>query len=176
MPEESGQSLDYNLKKFYNLVSLGIQQGTPDIYSKQIEFERQITFKGSRYEVALPWNLSTHAVLLFHYELSLKRLTGLLRRLRQSPDVFQQYDKVIREQLDKEIVEIVNDTEVTTNLVYYLPHHPVVRENKLTTTTIRIIYNASAKSSGPFLNNCQYAESKFFQSIMDIHIVEISYT
>ena len=91
MPEESGQSLDSTLKKFWDLESLGVNQDTPDVYA---EFERRISFKDGRYEVALPWK-ETHGCLPSNYELSLKRLTGLLRRLRQLPDVFQQYDKVI---------------------------------------------------------------------------------
>ena len=163
MPEESGQSLDSTLKKFWDLESLGVNQDTPDVYA---EFERWISFKDGRYEVALPWK-ETHGALPSNYELSLKRLTGLLRRLRQLPDVFQQYDKVIREQLDKGIVEIVSDKAIQNSLVHYLLHHPVVREDK-STTKLRIVYDASAKSNGSSLNDCLYAGPKFGQSIMDI--------
>ncbi|XP_065902306.1 uncharacterized protein [Dysidea avara] len=163
MPEESGQSLDSTLKKFWDLESLGVNQDTPDVYA---EFERRISFKDGRYEVALPWK-ETHGALSSNYELSLKRLTGLLRRLRQLPDVFQQYDKVIREQLDKGIVEIVSDKAIQNSMVHYLPHHPVVREDK-STTKLRIVYDASAKSNGSSLNDYLYAGPKFGQSIMDI--------
>jgi len=45
-----------------------------------------------------------------------------------------------------------------------LPHHPVVREDKLTTK----VYDALAKTSGPLLNECLYAGSKFDQRILDI--------
>ena len=99
-----------------------------------------------------------------HYDLSVKRLTGLLRRLRQTPDILQQYDAVIRDKLERGIVEIVDDAESYTNLIHYLPHHPVVREDKAT-TKLRILYDASAKTS---LNECLYAGPKFGQSIMDI--------
>jgi len=163
MPDKSGPSLDDTLKKFWDLESLGVNQESPD---DSTEFGRQISFKDGRYEVALPWK-ETHGALPSNYELSLKRLTGLLRRLRQSPDVFQQYDKVIREQCDKGIVETVNDMEAQNSLVHYLPHHPVVREDK-STTKLRIVYDASAKSSGSSLNDCLYAGPKFGQSIMDI--------
>ena len=73
----------------------------------------------------------------------------------------------IKDQLKGGIVEIVNDTESQNNLIHYLPRHPVVREDK-TTTKLRIVYDASAKTCGPSLNDCLYAGPKFGQSIMDI--------
>ena len=88
MPEGSSQGLDGQLKMFWDMESLGINQSEPDIYS---QFEKQISFKENRYEVMLPWK-ENHLPLPSHYELSLKRLTGLLRRLRQTPDVLQRYD------------------------------------------------------------------------------------
>ena len=42
--------------------------------------------------------------------------------------------------------------------VKYLPHHAVVREGK-STTKARSVYDASAKSKGPSLNDCFYKGS-----------------
>ncbi len=53
--------------------------------------------------------------------------------------------------------------------VHYVPHHAVVREDK-TTTKLRIVYDASARSNGPSLNDCLYTGPKFGQSILDIII------
>ena len=50
---------------------------------------------------------------------------------------------------------------------HYLPHHAVVREDKLT-TKLRIVYDASARSNGPSLNDCLYAGPTFGQNILDI--------
>ena len=61
----------------------------------------------------------------------------------------------------------MGDTELQNNLIHYLPHHPVVREDK-TTTILRIVYYASAKTCDALLNDCLYAEPKFGQSVMDI--------
>ena len=141
---------------FWDLESLGIKQTEPDIHSL---FESQISFKENRYEVMLPWK-ETHSPLPSHYELSLKRLTGLLRHLRQTPDLLQQYDAVIRDQPERGIVEVVDDTKHDGKLEHYLPHHPVVREDK-SITKLRIVYDASARTSGPSLNDCLYAGPKF---------------
>ena len=161
--EESDRILDRTLKSFWDLESFGIQEGEADVYQ---QFQKQIAFKDGRYEVNLPWK-EAHAALPMHYDLSLKRLTGLLRRLRQTPDILQQYDAVIKEQLEKGIVEVVEKGKPHGNQIHYLPHHPVIREDKLT-TKVRVVYDASAKTSGPSLNECLYAGPKFDQHILDI--------
>ena len=51
--------------------------------------------------------------------------------------------------------------------VHYLPHPPIVRDDK-ETTKIRIVFNASAKCSGPSLNECLYSGSNLLSHIFDI--------
>ena len=51
--------------------------------------------------------------------------------------------------------------------VHYLPHHAVVRRDK-ETTKVRIVYDASAKSSGCCLKECLHKGPKFDQKILDI--------
>ena len=63
-------------------------------------------------------------------------------------------------------VEVVDDTGPQNSLTHYLPHHPVVREDK-STTKLRIVYDASAKTCGLSLNDCLYSGPKLGQSIMD---------
>ena len=100
------------------------------------EFVETITFKGGRYQVALPWK-EFHKPLPDHYQLSLKQLWGLLRRLRQNPTVLQEYDRIIQDQLKKGIVEPVSEKSPATNRLHYLPHHAVVRSGKSTVCSVR---------------------------------------
>lgn len=51
--------------------------------------------------------------------------------------------------------------------VHYLPHHPVIRRDK-STTKLRVVYDASAKTSGLSLNDCLNPGPKFDQKILDI--------
>ena len=74
-----------------------------------------------------------HLILPSHHDLSIKRLTGLFKHLQQTPDILQQYDTVIKDQLEQGIVKVVDDTEPQNNLIHYLPYHPVLREDKAMT-------------------------------------------
>ena len=121
--------LDEGLRKFWDLDTLGIKE-EGSVYE---EFERNVTSRDGMYEVCLPWK-EPHPVLLDNLEQSRKRLTGLLKRLKHSPQILQQYDAVIKDQLEKGIVEIVQDPEVVDgHEVHYIPHHAVIREDKTTT-------------------------------------------
>jgi len=161
--QDGDHELDCKLKMFWDLESLGIKQNEATVYD---EFENSIRFNGDRYEVSLPWK-DSHAPLPDNYNLSVKRLVGLLKRLRQNPEILEQYDAVIREQIDKGIVEFVKVQALTKGPVHYLPHHAILREDK-STTKLRVVYDASARTGGPSLNDCLYTGPKSGQRIMDI--------
>ena len=101
--------------------------------------------------------------------LSLNRLHGLLYCLRQQPTVLQQHDSVIKDQINKVMIQPVQDLEDTQEgKVHYLPHHAIIRQDR-ETTKLRVVYDASAKCQGaPSLNNCLYSGSNFEQHILDI--------
>ena len=51
--------------------------------------------------------------------------------------------------------------------LHYLPHHAVVCRDK-DTTKVRVVYDASAKSSGPSFNDCLHVGPKFNQRINEM--------
>uniref|UniRef100_A0A1I7X800 Integrase catalytic domain-containing protein n=1 Tax=Heterorhabditis bacteriophora TaxID=37862 RepID=A0A1I7X800_HETBA len=69
----------------------------------------------------------------------------------------QKYDAIIKEQLTLDIIEpVLNDHKPDSNIIHYLAHHPVVNLQK-STTKVRIVYDASAKTrNNPSLNECLY--------------------
>ena len=91
-----------------------------------------------------------------NYRLSLKRLHSFFKRLRETPELLAKYDAVIQEQLSLGMVVPVSENEDSLNRVHYLPHHVVIRHDK-STTKVRVVYDASAKTDGPLLNDGFYS-------------------
>ena len=79
------------------------------------------------------------------------------------PAILHEYDSTIKSQLEHGIVEPSEDL----GQVHYHPHHAVVRRDK-ETTKVRVVYDASAHSDGPSLNDCLHAGPKLNQKILDI--------
>ena len=84
------------------------------------------------------------------------RLQSPHRKLKGEPELLQEYDKIIQEQLQNSIVEKVPELNCSTDQnersVHFPPHHAVVRkERNMTKVRIRPwytnrIYDGSAKS------------------------------
>jgi hypothetical protein len=86
-----------------------------------------------------------------HHAVSVKRLGRLVHRLQDQPAILTEYDKIIQDQVQKGIVEPVDPQVVPkAGNVHYLPHREVVRADK-DTTKVRVVYDASAKTTGPSL-------------------------
>ena len=73
------------------------------------QFVKDVKFQDGRYCVRLPWR-ETHPLLTDNFDLSKKRLFSLLKRLRQYPNILNQYDATIRDQMKKGVVEVVTAT------------------------------------------------------------------
>ncbi len=121
--ERKNDGLVQELKKFWDLETLGFQPQC--VYE---EFLESIKYEDNR-EVNLP-RKPDHAELPDSYDLSKKRLLGLLKRLRNEPEVLKEYDNVIREQCNKGIVEPVPESNEVAKRVHYLPHPTVIAKIK----------------------------------------------
>ena len=80
-------------------------------------------------------------------------MRSLLRKLRLDPELFQEYDNIIQQQIKDGIVEKV--TKEATGPKFYIPHKPVIRRDA-ESTKVRIVYDASARedSESASLNEC----------------------
>jgi hypothetical protein len=161
-------TLEQDIKTFWDLESLGIKSNEPAVYDK---FLNGITFDGDRYEVRLPFK-ETHPPLPDNYQLSRTRLESLVQCLKSSPEMLRQYDQVIQDQLQVNIIEAVSNEERFTmkdspRKIHYLPHRAVLRTDKKTTKPC-IVCDASAKKDGPSLNDCLYADPSVTPLIFDI--------
>ncbi|UYV84003.1 hypothetical protein LAZ67_X000860 [Cordylochernes scorpioides] len=87
-------------------------------------------------------------------EKALARFLALERRLLKTPRVYKQYKEFMREYEALGHMELVPFKEIIRDpsTCYYMPHHGVEREQS-TTTKLRVVFDASAKTdSGTSLN------------------------
>uniref|UniRef100_A0A1X7TGL7 Reverse transcriptase domain-containing protein n=1 Tax=Amphimedon queenslandica TaxID=400682 RepID=A0A1X7TGL7_AMPQE len=89
--------------------------------------------------------------------------------MRQEPNLLQEYDKSIKDHIENDIIVVEDPDILEGECVQYLPHHAVVGRDKQT-TKLCVVSDASAKSSGPSLNDCLRVGSKFNQRILEILI------
>ncbi|XP_065654716.1 uncharacterized protein LOC136081334 [Hydra vulgaris] len=94
-------------------------------------FQKNIKFNGAMYEVELPFKID-HPVIGDNYNLWKSRFLALEKKLASDRDLFASYNNIIKDQLSKGIIEKISNFESNIGDVHYLPHRPVIREDKLT--------------------------------------------
>ena len=142
--EESDITSEFQKVWHDDMKELEIEQVDPTMEF----FERTIKYNEGRYSVSLPWK-SPKPLLLNNHEIAEKRLDRLERKLTE-----EQYEKYNNEIVSLETMGFVERVNTTTKTVYYLPHHPVFRENK-STSKVRPVFDGSCKGkNGISLNSC----------------------
>ena len=103
------------------------------------------------YESGLPWKGSYFPIGTNEVN-SQRRLRTLVSKLKTSGKL-EEYDNVIREQLNEGVVEPVQESPEGRE--FYIPHKGVFRETA-ESTKLRVVYDASARPSkeSPSLNDC----------------------
>lgn len=110
--------------------------------------------------VTLPFkNNQTEPVLGDSRKIALATFFQLEKRFERNQALKIEYKKFIQEYLDLDHMELANDNRSTSS--YFLPHHAVFKES--TTTKLRVVFNASQKSSNGLSLNDQLAIGKTFQ-------------
>ncbi|XP_055542768.1 uncharacterized protein LOC129728356 [Wyeomyia smithii] len=106
-----------------------------------------------RYIVSLPKQEDIMSKLGDSRGIAYRRLLGTERRLARDEDLRKQYGSFMEEYLRLGHMRKVNNTTQETVKRCYLPHHPVIKEAS-TTTKVRVVFDASCKtSSGVSLND-----------------------
>ena len=77
----------------------------------------------------------------------------MIQRLERQPELFEQYDEIIRDQEEKGIVKKVH--HFPERKAFCIPHKHVVIQ-AAESTKVRVVYDASAQvnSTSPSLNDC----------------------
>ena len=117
---------------------------------------KRLVKKDASYYIAWSWK-DENCKLPENYELSVGRLKSLQKRLKDDPELLRKYDKVIKNQLAKVVIEVVDDQKQQGNKQHYIPYHAVIKSEK-DTKKLRVVYDASTKTktSSLSLNECLY--------------------
>ncbi|XP_065354551.1 uncharacterized protein LOC135949022 [Calliphora vicina] len=97
-----------------------------------------------RYIVTLPFKNSEE--IGTSRNIAMAQFLRMERMLSQKPELKKQYDQVIVEYIELGHMRKVSPLEINTNPNYYLPHHAVIKPERLT-TKLRVVFNASSPSS-----------------------------
>lgn len=103
-----------------------------------------------RYAVDLPINSERLHTLGNSYDYAYRCFLSLERKFKRLTNYFTEYKKFIDEYLSlnhAKLVDLNSDDTADGSLPrYYMPHHAVIRESS-TTTKLRVVFNASFRTS-----------------------------
>ena len=158
------------LRNFWETESIGIR-GQEDQLPGDQAFLKPIRQQGNRYEVNLPWK-DEHLPIPDNLDLSWNRLRSMQFKLQKKPELLKEYDKIIKEQLSSDVIEIVPENEIKSKDkkdVHYIPHHAVIRQNR-ETTKLCVVYDGSAKSQDQqhAINDCLETGPNFIPQLIDV--------
>ena len=156
--EGEGNALRQELEKFWNVENVGFSRDC---------VEEDIVHNGTRYVAKLPFK-PDHEPLPDNFGVCEGRLKSLKNRLI-AKGILNGYDDIFLEYLENGVIERVplNEIAMESGRVHYLPHRPVLREDK-ETTKIRAVFDASCKVNGPSLIECLYSGPNLIAKIFDI--------
>ena len=151
MSMEENISLSEKVENFWNLDTLGIVNNEKSVYDIN-----EVKVVDGRYELSLPFK-NYHPIIGDNYSHCVKRLKSMKGKLNKSPLLLKRYNDIIMSQCREGIVEQVDDKIDIPEVgkIAYLPHRAVINEGK-SSTKIRIVYDASAKTGSCSLNDCLY--------------------
>ncbi|EYC34740.1 hypothetical protein Y032_1516g3908, partial [Ancylostoma ceylanicum] len=110
------------------------------------EFYSTVEIKDNKIYVRFPWK-SNKMKLADNYKLAASRLHQLYKMRTRNPSCWEEYCKIINDQLEKNFIEEAPERPNADNPCYYIPHQAVIKMESETTKT-RIVLDASSKMRG----------------------------
>lgn len=166
----SSTEIDEQLKRFWEQEELH----PPRIQTKpEIECEKHFQnthrrLSNGRYEVKIPFKKHPQTHLGESEKMAIARLLQVERRLSRDPVLRESYISFMREYKQLGHMEIMTREDEATTPSYYLPHHAVIKEDS-TTTKLRVVFDASAKTtSGTSLNEIMLNGPTLQQELISI--------
>lgn len=189
----SADEVQTTLKRLADLETLGITTDDKEESPVLDRFKSEVCKdeQKKRVVIKLPWKHNRKGQLRANFPGTFERTNNLYEKLSKPSkrEIFEEYDKVMEEQVKLGILEEVADIGTVTDVreklkedpyyydhfmpchqdskICYLPHHAVV---KASTQKLRVVYDASAK---PFkgahsLNECLEVGPPLYQVLADV--------
>eukprot|EP00102_Acyrthosiphon_pisum_P010971 XP_008179494.1 PREDICTED: uncharacterized protein LOC103308220 [Acyrthosiphon pisum] len=155
------EPIDSLIKKFWELEELptACHLSPADVAAEKIYTSTTTRLSSGRFVVTLPF-LKPRPLLGDSRTLALQRFKALECRLNRNKDLQDQYAEFMRDYLTAGHMELIPSSEQGHPFHYYIPHHCVLKPDSLT-TKLRVVFNASAKTSaGISLNDSMYTGPK----------------
>lgn len=136
--------LTEQIAKFWLLDDITAKQSRLSDNSEcEIHYTQNTTRDSSgRYVVRLPFR-SPENDFGNSRSIALRRFHNLQKKLNANPTLKQEYERVMSEYIDLDQMSLIPDDSESG---YYLPHHAVTKSTS-TTTKVRVVFDASAKTN-----------------------------
>jgi hypothetical protein len=148
----SVQDNNFSLRNFWEIEKIPEHKELTFTKKEQqiLEHTERTTVKvNDRYQVNLPWRKSNNDQIPDSYDMALRRLESTERRLKKSPILRERYTSAIEEYEKGGYIEKLETKPEDAG--WYLPHHPVISEEK--NTKCRVVFDSAAKAHGTSLND-----------------------
>jgi len=163
------EPLDSLLKQFWELEELPVacHLSPANLAAEQIYQSTTTRLSSGSFVVSLPF-LKPLPLLGDSKTLALQRLKALEFRLNRNNTLQTQYAEFMRDYLTAGHMELIPPAEHRNPYHYYIPRHCVIKPDSLT-TKLRVVFNASAKTSaGISLNESMYTGPKLQPDIQRV--------
>ncbi|KAH9641239.1 hypothetical protein HF086_003226 [Spodoptera exigua] len=174
-------SLDESLHKFWNIEEIPSKSfmSPADRECEQLYVSTVSRDSSGRYCAALPF-CKNPELLGNSYAVAYRRLINLEKTKLRDPALRASYNEIIQEYIDQDYLTETAPSSVDQTIGYYIPHHPVIRNDKQT-TKVRIVLDASAKShNGVSLNDLLHAgpnlQADIFLLLLNFRLFPIAVT
>ena len=142
-------------------------------------FQNSTELVNNRFQVKLPLKRSIENLNLGNsFGIAHKRFQNLEKRFSNNPELFQRYKQFIDEYVNLNHAKFVDLTEYDLNSgsVYFMAHHPVIREDKKT-TKLRVVFDGSMKTNtGISINDVLYNGAVVQNELFDVLTLFRTYT
>ena len=142
-----------DISKLWELDAIGIKDTCFDDDDALKKFHSGLSYVDGMYLADLPWK-DDEIFLPSNKSMAYQRMQSVWKKLAKDQNKLSIYDGIIRDQLNRGFIELVDPTDCNFgNRTHYLPHHGVDKDSP--TTPIRIVFDCSAKvPNSNSLNDC----------------------